>query len=93
LNNRIQKFTANGKFLLKWTFGKPFHLDVDKNGLVYVKGGDQVYIYNSSGILKAINRVEKSHGNEISDITIDDHCHIYCSSLLTFDITEYQISN
>ncbi|MCH8981752.1 NHL repeat-containing protein, partial [candidate division KSB1 bacterium] len=58
-NNRIQKFTPDGKFVAEWgragsaegEFDRPMHLAVGADGFIYVPeyGNDRVQVFNAEG--------------------------------------------
>ncbi|HEX7881031.1 MAG TPA: hypothetical protein VF720_16595 [Candidatus Eisenbacteria bacterium] len=50
LNNRVQKFTADGDYVLEFAVAFPGGVDVDDAGNVFVVGGtDQVFKFSSTG--------------------------------------------
>jgi DNA-binding beta-propeller fold protein YncE len=73
-NHRVQKFTSDGKFILKWTFentgGKgsertPHQLSVDSKGFVYLtdKNGHQILKFDENGnFIKTLGKQGSGEG-------------------------------
>lgn len=79
-NKRIQKFTANGKFLKTWSVEEPGEMAIDLKGNLYVQVSKQVLKFNSEGVLL------KSFDIDVVGIALDKNDNIWTlsgSSLLS----------
>lgn len=91
-NYRIQKFSADGKFITMWgepgpaesptKFWGPRGITVDKDGLVYITdtGNNRVVIFDENGIYQTqfgINGVNDGEFDEPVGIAVDDAGLIY----------------
>lgn len=94
-NNRVQKFTSDGKFVLKWGFentgGKgaertPHQLTVDSQGFVYLtdKNGHQILKFDENGkFIKIIGREGSGDGEFVRPhgIVFDSKDNMYITDM------------
>lgn len=91
-NHRIQKFTADGKFITMWgvpglaelpdQFWGPRGIAVDKNGLVYVTdtGNNRVVVFDDQGTFQrqfGSNGINPGEFDEPVGIDVDDDGRVY----------------
>jgi tripartite motif-containing protein 71 len=101
-NNRVEKFSANGKFLAKWgktgtgngQFSHPFGIATDRGGNVYVADtfNDRIQRFSPKGVLLSKWGKPGSGNGQLraqQDIAVDGQGHVYVADSGNDRIVKY----